>query len=122
MEERNKPWTLMEKIGFTIPFFMVGSFAFQIGVNAWRNSHIRQLGEGYNVREIGDERLFYLGNGRFCLDNNHDGVPDATFVQGVIGPLQGGPGYIPIRVKTNDDDYKRLSRANYLLSMAPEEK
>ncbi len=101
---------------WAIPCMLIGSYCFNIGLNAYRISQYRQLGEGYSVRETASERIFTLGNGRGGRDYNKNGTLDQVFVTMALSPMMGGPGFASWPIKTTEDDLKRFERAHYLLN------
>ncbi len=107
----------LTRLGLAI---IVRAFAAQIGIPIWMNSKFRDIGEGYSVREIGNERQFYIGSyagaARLCIDKGLDGILDQTLVNVPISPMMGGPGYRLMLTKTTEEDRRRFERANYLLA------
>ena len=100
---------------YSIPCLMAASFITQLGVQIHRNGQYRDLGEGYRVRETASERIFALGNGRFCKDDNMDDLIDKTLINLPVSPMMGGPGYVSQTVQTTAEDQRRFERANILL-------
>ena len=103
----------LTRLGLAI---ILGGYAAQFGIPIWMNSQFRDIGEGYSVREICNERQFYIGSyagaARLCIDNGMDGTLDQTWVNAPISPMMGGPGYRLMVTKTTEEDYKRFGKAN----------
>ena len=102
-------------------FGLVGALYFsQLEVAIWQNSKFENIGEGYKVREIGNQRQFYIGTdmglARLCIDENKDSTLDRTLRNMPISPMMGGPGYRLMETETTAQDRERFERAKYLLS------
>jgi hypothetical protein len=99
---------------------LVGALYSPLVVAIWFNDQFEEVGEGYKVRELGDQRQFYVGDdmglARLCVDENKDGTLDKTFRNMPISSMMGGPGYRLMEVETTAEDRKRFERANYLLA------
>jgi hypothetical protein len=84
------------------------------------NSKFKDIGEGYAVREIGNQRQFYIGDemglARLAIDENKDGTLDKVFKNMPISPMMGGPGYRLMETETTATDREKFERAKYLLS------
>ncbi len=111
---------LLKELGI---FGLVGTIYFsQAAAAFWMNSKFKEVGEDYSVREIGNQRQFYIGAemglARLCVDENMDGTLDKTLRNMPISPFMGGPGYRLMETKTTTADREKFERANYLLSKA----
>ena len=102
-------------------FGLVGALYFaQPAVAIWQNSKFEDIGEGYKVREIGNQRQFYIGAdmgmARLVVDENKDGTLDKTLRNMPISPMMGGPGYRLMETETTAADREKFEKAKYLLS------
>jgi hypothetical protein len=88
----------------------------------WMNNKFEDIGEGYKVREIGNQRQFYIGAdmglARICIDENNDGSLDKTLRNMPVSPMMGGPGYRLMETKTTSEDRENFERANWLFSQS----
>ncbi len=100
---------------YGVPYMIIGSASFQLGLQDHRNSQYHDLGEGYRVRETATERIFVFGNGRFGVEDKKEGGLDKVLINLPISPMMGGPGYVPFKVKTTPEDIKNFERASSLL-------
>lgn len=86
------------------------------------NSKFKDISEGYKVREIGNQRQFYIGTkmglSRLAIDENKDGTLDKTLSNIPISAFMGGPGYRLMETETTTEDREKFERAKYLLSHA----
>ena len=96
---------------------VVALYFSQPAVAIWQNSKLENIGEGYKVREIGNQRQFYIGVhmelARLYVDENMDGTLDKTLTNMPISPMMGGPGYSLMETETTVQDRERFERANY---------
>ena len=100
---------------------LVGAIYFsQPAVAIWQNSKFEDIGEGYKVREIGNQRQFYIGAnmglGRLAVDEDKDGTLDKTLQNMPISAYMGGPGWRLMDSETTAEDREKFERAKYLLS------
>ncbi len=106
-----------------VMFGLLGAVWFSpTAVGIWQNSKFKDIGEGYKVRETGNQREFYIGTtcgqARLVVDENKDGTLDKTLINAPISPYMGGPGYRTMGTETTASDREKFTRANYLLSQA----
>ena len=102
-------------------FGLAGALYFSpTAVAIWQNSKFEDIGEGYKVREIGNQRQFYtgadMGLARLAIDENKDGTLDKVLRNMPISPMMGGPGYRLMETETTAQDREKFERAKYLLS------
>lgn len=93
-----------------------------LAVGIWANSKFKDIGEGYSVREIGNQRQFYIGAemglARLAIDENKDGTLDKVYRNMPISAFMGGPGYRLMETETTATDREKFARAEQLLSQA----
>lgn len=91
-------------------------------VGIWMNSKFKDIGEGYKVREIDNQRQIYIGAemglARLAIDENKDGTLDKTLKNMPISAFMGGPGYRLMETEITAEDRKEFEKANYILSQA----
>ena len=89
-------------------------------VNIWANSKFQDIGEGYKVREIGNQRQFYIGNrmglALLAIDENGDGTFDKLYQNMPFSAFMSGPGYRLMETETTATDRERFEKAKNLLS------
>lgn len=83
------------------------------------NTKFEDVGEGYKVREVCNQRVIYVGKtmglGRFIIDEDMDGSLDRTMLNMPISPYMGGPGYRLMDTETTPEDREKFERVMYLL-------
>ncbi|MCF7866676.1 hypothetical protein K9L67_03400 [Candidatus Woesearchaeota archaeon] len=91
-------------------------------VEIYMNSKFKDIGEEFSVREIGNQRQFYIGAemglARLAIDENKDGTLDKVYRNMPISPMMGGPGYRLMETETTATDREKFARAERLLSQA----
>ncbi len=133
---KTKTRNRLKNFGTNCLLWAIGAGYFAtFAVPLWMNSKFRDIGEGYRVREIRNQRLYcqivprldrpdpifgmqyYVIGNRYYLDRNKDGTLDETWINIPISPAMGGPGWKPITTTTTEEDRKKFQRANYLYSL-----
>ncbi len=89
-------------------------------IGIYENSKFKDIGEGYKVKENGNQRQFFLGteNGfaRLAIDVNKDGTLDIMYQNMPSTALMGGPGYRLSQTKITPKDIQKFERAKYILN------
>ena len=96
---------------------LVGAIYFSpMPVAIYMNRKFEDIGEGYMVREIDEQRQFFMRPNLLYVDEKMDGSLDRVLINMPVGPFMGGPGYKLIRTEKTTEDSVRFERINYFFN------
>ena len=106
-----------------IPTMLIlgATYAAFLGIQMLFSGKYREIGEGFSVREMKNQRMVYIGTqyglARVAIDKDKDGTLDEVLQNYPISAFMGGPGYRAGVSKITEEDRRKFERANYLINL-----